>query len=375
MSIQDHLDSPKVTVLMSVYNGERYLREAIDSILTQTFLDFELAIVNDGSIDSTAEIISSYNDPRIRLINNARNLGLTKSLNKGLELARGQFVARQDADDISEPERLAKQVDFLEAHPDIALLGTFYQEIDERGNKIADCKLPCDCTNIRWALFFYTPFIHGSVMFRRATALAKIGFYNEHFRYAQDYDYWCRIALSLKVANLNEYLVGYRLSPSSMTSTYGKVVRDEPIEIMKYYTNSILGQECYPDLDVDKLAPYELTVLLAGSLELLVTLDLHQIDKSIRSILSLQSPFCNYYELSSIESDRHHADVWSYISDRLIGLAYYCCVRDNYLSWQLLVRAVNIRKQAIFSRTSIKLVLKLLIGSRLFGALTQIIKK
>src|SRR4051794_29608800 len=120
---------PKVTVLLAVYNGERYLREAIDSILGQTFQDFEFLIINDGSTDSTREIILSYHDPRIRLVDNEDNIGQTRSLNRGLALAAGQFVARQDADDISEPERLASQVAFLEIHPEVVLLGTWYRKI------------------------------------------------------------------------------------------------------------------------------------------------------------------------------------------------------------------------------------------------------
>src|SRR5215467_8249434 len=105
---------PKVTVLLTVYNGERYLHEAIDSILGQTFQDFEFLIINDGSTDGTRELILSYHDRRIRLIDNEYNIGQTRSLNRGLVLAMGQFLARQDADDISEPDRLASQVAFLE---------------------------------------------------------------------------------------------------------------------------------------------------------------------------------------------------------------------------------------------------------------------
>src|SRR3990170_6306785 len=104
--------NPEITVLMSVYNGERFLREAIESILNQTYRDFEFLIINDGSTDSSREIILSYNDPRIRLIDNELNIGLTRSLNKGLRLARGKYIARQDADDISFRKRLEKQVAF-----------------------------------------------------------------------------------------------------------------------------------------------------------------------------------------------------------------------------------------------------------------------
>src|SRR5581483_9504087 len=120
------MSKPIVTVLMSVYNGERYLREAIESILVQTWQDFELVCINDGSTDQSREIVLSFNDPRIRLVDNEQNLGLAKSLNKGLMLARGNLIARQDADDISEPDRLLKQVAFLEQWSEIVLVGSWY---------------------------------------------------------------------------------------------------------------------------------------------------------------------------------------------------------------------------------------------------------
>ena len=135
---------PKVTVLMAVYNGERYLRDAVESILCQTFRDFQFLIINDGSTDNTRDLILSYDDARIVLVDSEHNVGQTRSLNRGLELAAGELIARQDADDISEPDRLAKQVAFLERHPEVALLGTWYKEIDVQGTVIGKRKLPCD---------------------------------------------------------------------------------------------------------------------------------------------------------------------------------------------------------------------------------------
>ncbi len=117
-------EKPRVTVLMSVYNGEKYLREAIDSILNQTFKDFEFLIIDDGSTDSSADIIRSYTDFRIRLIQNEKNIGLTRSLNKGLKLAKGEYIARMDVDDISLPIRFEKQVSFLDKYEDVKLVGS-----------------------------------------------------------------------------------------------------------------------------------------------------------------------------------------------------------------------------------------------------------
>lgn len=139
--------SPKVSVVMSVYNGEKYLPETIDSILNQTFKDFEFIIINDGSTDKTAKILTSYDDPRIRIFNQ-ENMGLTKSLNRAISLAKGEYIARMDADDISYPERLKKQVDYLNKNPDIGLVGSKYIRIDKRGRKIDEINVPIGTDNI-----------------------------------------------------------------------------------------------------------------------------------------------------------------------------------------------------------------------------------
>jgi len=118
------MKEPKVTVLMPVYNGEKYLNEAIDSILGQTFKDFKFLIINDGSTDGTADILKSYKDSRIKVTNNEKNIGLTKSLNKGLKMAKSEYIARMDADDISLPTRLQKQVEFMDSHPKVGVCGT-----------------------------------------------------------------------------------------------------------------------------------------------------------------------------------------------------------------------------------------------------------
>src|ERR1044071_4428932 len=140
---------------MAVHNGEYYLHEAMESILRQSFCDFEFIIVDDASTDRTRELIFSFNDPRVRLVENREKLGQTRSLNRGLELAHGEFVARQDADDISEPERLAKQAGFLETKRELALLGTWYKKIDARGAALGLRELPCEWLEIRWALIFF----------------------------------------------------------------------------------------------------------------------------------------------------------------------------------------------------------------------------
>jgi glycosyltransferase involved in cell wall biosynthesis len=211
---------PRVTVLMSVYNGERFLAEALESILAQTWTDFEFLIINDGSTDRSRKIILSYGDPRIRLLDNPTNIGLTKSLNRGLELARGDMIARQDADDLSHPARLSKQVAFLEEHPEVALLGTRASLIDAWGRYLPDLltRRATTANGIKWQLMVYTPFVHTSVMFRREIVWTKLGGYKEDFKRRQDYEFWSRIAAAHAVANLPENLVKSRIQPDSLSA-------------------------------------------------------------------------------------------------------------------------------------------------------------
>lgn len=200
---------------MAVYNGEKYVREAIESILNQTFKDFEFILVNDGSTDRTREILESYNDPRIVLIHQG-HMGLTRSLNKGIALAKGKYIARQDADDISLPDRLEKQIEFLELHKDIALLGTAAQIIDIRGSYLKTVKYPTDHSSLRIAIKHSNHFWHGSVMFRRQIFF-ELGGYHEIFFTAQDYDLWLRFVEKFTVANLSDPLYKYRLNYLSLS--------------------------------------------------------------------------------------------------------------------------------------------------------------
>ena len=202
---------PLVTVLMPVYNGERYLRQSIESILGQTFSDFEFLIIDDGSMDASREIVRSYSDPRIRLVENGKNWGLIKTLNRGLQLARGQFIARQDADDISHPTRFQSQVTFFNDHPEIVLLGTGVNIIDEHSRKriCYGYYIVSSEVAIRWQLMFDNPFVHPTVMMRTKT-VRQLGGYDEHFQECEDYDLFSRIVCAHKTSNLKEILLDYR---------------------------------------------------------------------------------------------------------------------------------------------------------------------
>jgi glycosyltransferase involved in cell wall biosynthesis len=203
---------PALTVLMPVFNGARYLRASIDSVLGQTFEDFELLIVDDASTDESLAIARSYTDHRLRVIAHDRNRGLSASLNHGLEVAATEFIARQDQDDLSSPARLAAQHAFLQDHPDVALLGSQALVIDAGGRPLAPIDRCLEAVTIRWYGLFDNPFVHSSVMFRRSVALQYGGFEG----FSQDWALWSRIMDRHGVANLRERLVTYRAHESSI---------------------------------------------------------------------------------------------------------------------------------------------------------------
>jgi len=197
-----------ISVVMSAYNSEKYIKEAIESILNQTFTDFEFIIINDASTDSTESIIKSFDNPMIKLIKNEKNLGLTKSLNIGLDLAKGKYIARMDADDISIPERFQKQFDLMEKNPDIDICGTWYEFIGEKSGVVRYPELDDE---IKSNLMFHDCICHPSVFIRKESLDKHELKYNEEFKYAQDYELWCRVRKTLKFANIPCVLLKYRI--------------------------------------------------------------------------------------------------------------------------------------------------------------------
>lgn len=206
------------SVVMPVYNGERFLREAIESILNQRYTDFEFFIINDGSTDRTKEIVLSYSDSRIRYLENTKNFGIVFSINRGLEAATGKYIARMDADDISLPERLEKQVSYMECHPSVGLLGT---GIIVFGENTVEHKGSNSLTNGRILvdMIFDSPFCHPSVVLRKSV-LDKHNFrFDEMCEKAEDYDLWEQMSHVCEMANLSEPLLKYRKHGNQVTQT------------------------------------------------------------------------------------------------------------------------------------------------------------
>jgi glycosyltransferase involved in cell wall biosynthesis len=204
---------------MSVYNGEDYLTEAIDSILQQSFDDFEFVIIDDGSVDETPAVLNSYDDPRLK-VHSRTNQGQSKALNYGIRLSTGSIIARMDADDVSLPERFQRQVDLLDRFPETGLVGTWCVKLEVETGRKRIQELPENDAAIRDFLVVDNPFIHSSIMMRRSV-LDRVGLYDERLIW-QDYDLWVRIAGHCEMANIPEPLVIRRKHPGSLTETSKK---------------------------------------------------------------------------------------------------------------------------------------------------------
>lgn len=210
------MTSPVISVLMSVHNGEPWVAGAVESVLAQRFGDFEFLVVDDGSTDRTGAILDGCGDARLKVLHQPRR-GLTYSLNHALQLTTAPLVARMDGDDVALPDRFARQLAFLDAHPDVGLLGTGCREIAPTGEVLRTITPPVDDAAIRRALIQGNPFIHSSVMMRREV-LEAVGGYDESLRVAQDYDLWLRMSRITRMANLPEPLVLRRLTPGRVSS-------------------------------------------------------------------------------------------------------------------------------------------------------------
>lgn len=215
-----NIANPLISVIMAVKNGEARIKMSIESLLNQTFKDFELIIINDGSTDNTLQLIKSFDDPRIRLFSQ-NNRGVAISANRGIALAKGSLIARQDHDDLSKPMRFEKQVFFLNENPDIYLLGTAAEITNERGFTGRYHMHPTEPKRLQLEILFDNPFVHSSIIFRREV-IKEIGLYNPNKAVTplDDYDFISRVCLRYPVANLPDPLVEYYEDSNSLTSDF-----------------------------------------------------------------------------------------------------------------------------------------------------------
>lgn len=247
----------EVSVLMSVYNCENFVSEAIYSVLNQTYVNFELIIIDDGSTDKTKDIIKNFSDKRIRLIQNKENLGLPRSLNIGLKVAQGKYIARLDADDICSPDRLLLQLNYLKEHPNVGVLGTDVEFIDEVGNKFKSAKRlkkikshnpisyffnlqkPKSHNVCVWYLLFRNCFYHPTVMFKKSIVINVGGYENKK---SEDLDLWSRLFDKTNFTNLKIPLLSHRIHSGQMTSETRSKELDIRIEARKRVFSTIFTE-------------------------------------------------------------------------------------------------------------------------------------
>ena len=209
-----------ISVLMPVYNSELYLEEAVQSILDQTYKNFEFIIIDDGSVDNSLAILESFKDNRIKLVKKKNNTGYTSLLNESINYAKYDYLARMDSDDVSNKDRLLKQFKFLEKNKDYSVVGSNIRLINTQGQFIRNGKYPETDKQIKSKLSNFSTFAHPACLIRKKK-LIDIGGYRTIFEPSEDYDLWTRLALNSKMYNIQEYLLDYRIHGKSVSSKRG----------------------------------------------------------------------------------------------------------------------------------------------------------
>lgn len=241
-----------VTVIMPVYNTEKFVPMSIDSILNQTYTQFEFVIIDDGSKDSSWQIVQTYaeQDSRIVALQNEENLGIVQTLNRGLSIANGKYIVRMDADDISPLDRLEKQVAYMEQNPTVGVLGTNITYIDEDDQPYHQGKLKHELEEsvsfIQWSLLWRCAIYHPTVMIRKSI-LDETGYlYKENFKYAEDYDLWTRMMHHTEIARLHDTIVQMRILSTSISRQHNQVQMNLTIQIRKREIEKYLNTSLSP---------------------------------------------------------------------------------------------------------------------------------
>jgi glycosyltransferase involved in cell wall biosynthesis len=293
--------SCKISVILPVYNAEEYLKESIESILSQTFTNFEFIILNDGSTDQSRNIIRAYNDNRIKFVENKINMGLIKTLNLGLNLAEGKYIARMDADDIALPNRLETQVNFMEKNIDIVACGSWIQYFGKSNKKR---RYPLTDKEIRSHFLFRSPLAHPSVIMKASPFKGKNPVrYNANYLHAEDYKLWFDLMAHGRLANLPFYLLKYRVSAEQITKKHGNQCDKTSRKIRREFIDLIFQKNNYPK------TPKKITL---GDIKLLESTSLKNCDCKIKNMVI----HCYYLSLQeySFKSLLHFIISFRYLS-------------------------------------------------------------
>lgn len=238
---------PKISVLMPVYNGEKYIGQAIDSVLSQSFRDFELIVIDDGSTDKSAEVVGSYSDKRVCYVANPTNLGLVGARNRAIDVSNGDYLAWLDCDDISLPSRLSKQVTLLDENPTVGLCGTWVRTLGLDSEQL--WKYPSEPEFLRALMLFYDPVATSAAMVRRSCLAMNELRFDARFPLAEDYDLWERISRTNEVRNISEVLTLYRIHPNQISAMRREQQRKAVWEIQ----SRLLRQLCVEPTEEEKL--------------------------------------------------------------------------------------------------------------------------
>lgn len=310
--------TPRVSVITCVFNGPRYLKEAIQSLLNQSFRDFELIAINDGSTDGTSALLDTLADKRLIVINNDQNLGIAEARNRAFKVARGEYLALQDHDDISRPQRLAVQVNYLDTNSHCALVGSSCSVIDENGVRIGHWDVPRADIDLKWALLTHNPFVNSAVMFRRSV-LDQAGCYDasSRYRFAEDYDLHSRIAAGYGVANLAEPLVEWRSHSLQASIVSSQVQEVSAASIARGNLTALLGGET-----LDDRLWRALKVLLLSKPEDQINLGAKEVHDVASLIKRLQEAFYYKYEFSRPAVAHHRKKLSWTVGRHLLALTY-----------------------------------------------------
>lgn len=318
------IDNAKITIIMPVYNGEKYLKKAIDSILCQTYKNFILCIINDGSTDYSEEIILKYDDERILYLKNERNLGIVKTLNKGLSFANTKYIARMDSDDICDERRLELQLNEFEKDENLVLLGTHADLIDENGVVIGHLQPPVEDVEIRTSLLFSNVFVHSSIMIRNSILKEERWEYDINHKAVEDYGLWLKVSSKYKTKNLPVKLMKYRINTEGITAK----ANTDQLELIK--NHSIIYKEYLErnDINVSNKLLIEYTLFLKGCCNLDVNLLAinNLIDEVKNKIISKL-----YYDEEIFESILSGVSRGYAINNKMTIRKYYNFISFNYI--------------------------------------------
>ena len=306
---------PEVSIIVSTYNGERFLKPALDSLLSQSFRDFELIVVDDGSTDGTNEILNGFQDPRLIVVRHRSNLGIAKSQNDALGLARGTYIALQDHDDVSNKDRIARQVTFLKNNPGISLVGSSAQVIDEEENELNQWTVPTSDIDLKWSLLFLNPFLHTSLMVRRSEFKSVPYSPDPSFRFAEDFEWLSRFSENNAVANFADPLVSWRRHGSQASSST-EVQEDSTARIARNNIARLLG-----NTDVSSQSWQGLRKLLLAGPSEPVSISRLDVKEVSRLLAKLQKQFYRRYSFSSREVREHRLKTARLIGRHFLALA------------------------------------------------------